>query len=210
MDKPSLHICQSSLIKELLTRLSDKNTKPAEFSELVYLISLFLINEALEDMPVCFVDVETPLSRAYCPLIDARIGFFPILRAGIPMGNAAQKLLPSAGVYHLGFRRDERTQVAAPYYTNCPTAEQKVERCIILDPMLATGGSAGQAIRQLKGWKFSCITFVGILASQQGLDRLRREHPDVPVFLAGLDPKLNDKGYIIPGLGDAGDRIYGT
>ncbi len=164
----------------------------------------------MADLSLQAVNIETPVSTAKCSVVDTRVGFFPILRAGRPMGDAGQELLHSASVYHLGFRRDEETQAPVCYSAKRPGPEDKVERCFILDVMVATGGSAVFAVDLLKDWGFKNITGVAILASEQGIRTHHVRHPDVPVFLAGLDPKLNDKGYILPGLGDAGDRIYGT
>ncbi len=210
MDKPSLHICNHPLTQNKLAHLRAKRTNSPRFSELVRELTWLLLPKAMEELSLKTVEIETPLANAQCSIVDTRVGFFPIIRAGIPMGEAGQQLLHSAKVYHFGFRRDEETQVAAACSTNRPKSEDGIERCFVLDVMLATGGSAVLAVNFLKSWEFRKITYVAILASEQGIRTLHARHPDVPVFLAGLDPKLNDKGYIIPGLGDAGDRIYGT
>ncbi|HYP19575.1 MAG TPA: uracil phosphoribosyltransferase, partial [Chloroflexia bacterium] len=161
------------------------------------------------DLETVAMDVETPLATMEgCKLAD-RIGFVPILRAGIGMVDAALELIPTAQVWHIGLYRDHRTLLPVEYYNKLPI-QPTVDLCIVLDPMLATAGSATATVKILKDWGARKIKFVGLIAAPEGIERLHGEHPDVPIHVAAVDTHLNDVGYIVPGLGDAGDRQFGT
>jgi uracil phosphoribosyltransferase len=172
-------------------------------------IALLLIYEATADLPLHPRVVETPLAPYNGQEVDARIGLVPILRAGLGMVDGVWELLPSAEVWHIGLYRDERTLKPVEYYNKLPV-EPTVSVCLVLDPMLATGGSAVATIDILKRWGVRRIKFVGLIGAPEGISRLHTAHPEVPIHLAAIDERLNDKGYILPGLGDAGDRQFGT
>jgi len=199
------------LMQHYLTLLRDKTTPPDRFRNVLHRASFVLLYEALVDLPVRKVSVETPLEPTEGHEIAARIGFMPILRAGLGMVNAALELVPTAQVWHLGFKRDEATLKPVVYYN--PLADRSVipvDIAFILDPMLATGGSAAAAARLLKEHGVQDVRFVGLIAAPEGIARMRSEHPDVPLFLGVVDRQLNEHGYILPGLGDAGDRLFAT
>ena len=169
-----------------------------------------LVYEATRDLPTCEVEVQTPITTAKCRVIAGRkLAFVPILRAGLGMVDGALELVPSARVGHIGMYRDEETLIPHPYYCKLPKDIHERD-VIVLDPMLATGGSAVDAIDQIKSKNPRSIKFMCIIAAPEGLSFLTEKHPDVQVYCANLDEKLNEHGYIIPGLGDAGDRIFGT
>jgi uracil phosphoribosyltransferase len=197
------------LVAHKLTRLRDRETDPRTFRELVREIALLLIYEATADLPLHGRLVQTPMMPYAGKEVDARIGLVPILRAGLGMVDGVWELLPSAEVWHIGLYRDERTLKPVEYYNKLPV-EPTVSVCLVLDPMLATGGSAVATIDILKRWGVRRIKFVGLIGAPEGINRLHSVHPEVPVHLGVIDQGLNEKGYILPGLGDAGDRQFGT
>jgi uracil phosphoribosyltransferase len=204
-----VHISSHPLIQHKLARLRAVDTKPPEFRDLVATISRVLFVEAIADVSLRPVAVTTPLTRTEGREIAERIGLVPVLRAGLGMAEAMLQALPEATVWHLGLYRDHATLKPVTYYNKLP-AQPEMDTALVLDPMLATGGSAIAAIDILKKHGTPRVKFVGIIAAPEGRDALRAAHPDVPIFLAALDERLNDIGYIVPGLGDAGDRQFGT
>ena len=197
------------LVQHKLTLLRDVETKPKKFRELIREVSMLLCYEATEDLGLKPVTVDTPMGTAVGEELVDKIGLIPVLRAGLGMVEGIWEMMPSAEVWHIGLYRDERTLKPVSYYNKLPTSPT-VQVCLVLDPMLATGGSASATIDILKNWGAERIKFLGILAAPEGIERLQHDHPDVPIHIATIDQKLNDIGYIIPGLGDAGDRQFGT
>lgn len=197
------------LVKHKITLMRDAQTKPKKFRELIREVTLLLAYEATADLAVSKGTVETPLETAVGYELQDKIGLVPVLRAGLGMVNGFWEMMPSAEVWHIGLYRDEQTLQPVSYYNKLPTSPT-VEVCMVLDPMLATGGSASATIDILKNWGAQRIKFVGILAAPEGIAELHKNHPDVPIHIAQIDEKLNDVGYILPGLGDAGDRQFGT
>ena len=208
MSKP--FIADHPLIQHKVTLLRDKNTGSKEFRELIQEITELMCYEATRDLPTCEVDIETPIAKTTSRVIAGRkLAFVPILRAGLGMVDGALELVPAARVGHIGLYRDPKTLKPVEYYCKLPGDIEERE-VIVLDPMLATGGSAVDAITQIKLRKPKSIKFMCIIAAPEGLKKLTEVHPDVQVYCAALDSHLNDHGYIVPGLGDAGDRIFGT
>jgi uracil phosphoribosyltransferase len=197
------------LVGHKLTRLRDRSTKPKKFRELVRELAALLTYEATTDLTTTPVEISTPMGDTIGADLKEKIGLVPILRAGLGMVEGVWELMPSAEVWHIGLYRDERTLKPVAYYNRLPVAPT-VGVCLILDPMLATGGSAVATVDILKDWGVSKIKFVGLIAAPEGIQRLHKAHPDVPIHLAAIDDRLNDNGYILPGLGDAGDRQFGT
>jgi uracil phosphoribosyltransferase len=197
------------LVQHKLVRLRAADTKPPEFRSLVCEISRVLFYEATQDVLLRPVSVATPLAAASCHQIAEKVGLVPVLRAGLGMADAMLEALPEATVWHLGLYRDHATLKPVTYYNKMP-AKPDMDLAIVLDPMLATGGSAIAALDILKAAGTPKVKFAGIIAAPEGVAALQTAHPDVPVFLAALDTHLNDLGYIVPGLGDAGDRQFGT
>ena len=206
---PHVHISPHPLVQHKLTLLRRTITEPKKFRELVRELTQFLIYEATLDLPLSAVEIETPLARLVGQEIGARIGLVPILRAGLGMVAPILDLIPTAHVWHLGLYRDHATLEPVTYYNKLPP-EVDVDLCMVLDPMLATGGSAIAAVDILKRWGAKQIIFLGLIAAPEGVAALTSAHADVPIYLAAVDERLNDKGYIVPGLGDAGDRQFGT
>ncbi|MBF1256034.1 uracil phosphoribosyltransferase [Stomatobaculum longum] len=198
------------LVQHKITRLRDKTTGTNEFRSLVEEIGMLMGYEALADLATEDIEVETPLERTLSPVIAGRkMAVVPILRAGLGMVNGIQALVPTAKVGHIGLYRDPDTHKPVEYYCKLPTPIE--ERTIVVtDPMLATGGSACDAIRMIKQHGGKKIKFMCIIAAPEGLERLRQEHPDIQIYVGHLDRQLNEHAYILPGLGDAGDRIFGT
>lgn len=196
-------------MREKLTRLRDETTPPKIFRELVAEIATLLLYEATADLPTDDREVRTPLAAYKGARLRDKVGLIPVLRAGIGMVEAALELMPEAQVWHIGLFRDERTLRPIEYYNKLPSSAT-VQVCLVLDPMLATGGSAAATIDVLKKWGAQRIKYVGIIAAPEGVRALVSAHPDVPIHVAALDERLNEKGYIVPGLGDAGDRQFGT
>ena len=203
-------IMDHPLVQHKVSLLRSKNTGTKEFKELVSEIATLLCYEATRDLPTEEIEVETPIAIARTRVLSGRkLALVPILRAGLGMVDGMLALLPAAKVGHIGMYRDEKTLEPVEYYCKLPAdiAEREV---IVLDPMLATGGSACDAISQIKKRGVKNLKFIGIIAAPEGLKRLQEAHPDVDIYVAALDEKLNENGYIVPGLGDAGDRIFGT
>jgi uracil phosphoribosyltransferase len=209
---PTLHVSQHPAVLHKLGILRDEKTEPKKFREVVRELSWLLGYEALADARVRRIKVQTPLEEMDGHELGERIGLIPILRAGLGMVDAMLELMPTAEVWHLGLFRDERTLQPVEYYNKLPDAAS-VDLCLILDPMLATGGSATAAIEVLKRWGAVTpvrIKLVNLIAAPEGVEAVAAAHPDVEIHCAALDRQLNDKGYIMPGLGDAGDRQFGT
>jgi len=204
-----VHESQHPLVKHKLTKLRDIATTPKKFRELIREISILLAYEATQDMQLEAVEVETPLTKTTGKILREQIGLVPILRAGLGMVEGVWEMMPSSEVWHLGLFRDERTLQPVQYYNKLPIAPT-VQVCLVLDPMLATGGSAIATIDILKEWGAPRIKYLGIIAAPEGIKALHKAHPDVPIYMATIDDHLNDIGYIVPGLGDAGDRQFGT
>jgi uracil phosphoribosyltransferase len=196
-------------VRHKLGILRNVRTEPKKFREVVRELSWLLGYEALADARMRPLDVETPLETMAGEELADRIGLIPILRAGLGMVDAMLELMPTAEVWHLGLFRDERTLRPVEYYNKLPDSAT-VDLCLILDPMLATGGSATAAIEVLKRWGAERIKLVNLIAAPEGVEAVATAHPDVEIYTASLDRQLNDKGYIQPGLGDAGDRQFGT
>lgn len=198
------------LIQHKLSILRNKDTGSKEFRQLVSEIAMLMCYDATRDLPLREVEVETPCGIAKSKILAGRkLAFVPILRAGLGMVDGVLSLVPAARVGHIGLYRDEKTLQPVEYYCKLP-ADIDQREVIVVDPMLATGGSAIDAITQIKLRGPKNIKFMCIIAAPEGLEALKKAHPDVDIFCAALDEKLNSNGYIIPGLGDAGDRIFGT
>ena len=198
------------LIQHKLSILRDKNTSVKEFRELVSEIAMLMCYEATRDLPLEEIEVETPIAVAKARRISGKkLAVVPILRAGLGMVDGMVSLIPNAKVGHIGLFRDPETKEPVKYYFTMPPdiAERDV---IVVDPMLATGGSASAAISFIKETGVSRIKLMCIIGAPEGVERMQQDHPDVPIYIAALDEKLNENAYIVPGLGDAGDRIFGT
>jgi len=205
----NLYVSKHPMIAHKLGILRNINTEHQKFRELVKEISGLLAYEVLADLPTDPVDVQTPMGIAKCRELKEKVGLVPILRAGLGMVEGFWSFIPSAEVWHIGLYRDEQTLKPVQYYNKLPT-EATVSLCLILDPMLATGGSATATIDVLKHWGVKKIKFVGLIGAPEGIEQVHKNHPEVPIHLACVDEKLNEIGYIVPGLGDAGDRQFGT
>jgi uracil phosphoribosyltransferase len=204
-----VHVSTHPLIQHQLARLRSVETKPREFRDLVAGLGRLLFFEATQDIPLRLVRVQTPLVGMNCSEIVDKVGLVPVLRAGLGMAEAMLQALPEATVWHLGLYRDHDTLKPVTYYNKVP-AKSDLDLAIVLDPMLATGGSAIVAIDILKKAGIPKVKFAGLIGAPEGVAALQKAHPDVPIFLAALDSHLNGVGYIVPGLGDAGDRQFGT
>ncbi len=202
-----LQVSRHPLILHKLSILRDENTEPKRFREVVDEITSLLCYEATADLPVKTVRVRTPLVETDCQEIDARIGLVPILRSGLGMVDAVLDLVPQAEVWHLGFYRDEKTLQPVEYYKKIPS-QNPVDVALVLDPMLATGGSAVAALDALKAWGVPRIKLLAMLAAPEGIEHIATHSPGTEVFVAAIDARLNEHGYIVPGLGDAGDRMF--
>jgi uracil phosphoribosyltransferase len=206
---PNLRCSNHPLIVHTLTELTDERTSSRAFRVLARRLTTLLVYEATATLPLAPVEYRTPMEATTGARLAVRIGLVPILRAGLGMVEPALDALPDAEVWHLGLYRDEKTLEPVSYYNRLP------ERCpddhvFILDPMLATGGSASDAIDVVKRWGAPAISFVGLIAAPEGVARLQERHPDVTVHVAALHRQLNEHAFILPGLGDAGDRLFGT
>ncbi len=206
---PSLHVSTHPAVLHKLAILRNVATEPKKFREIVRELSWLLGHEALADVRVRPITIQTPLETTEAHQLADRIGLVPILRAGLGMVDAMLELMPTAEVWHLGLFRDERTLRPVEYYNKLPDSAT-VDLCLILDPMLATGGSATAAIEVLKRWGATRIKLINLIAAPEGVAAVTAAHPDVEIYCAALDRQLNEKGYILPGLGDAGDRQFGT
>lgn len=205
----ALHIIDHPLVQHKLSIMRDKETSTMKFRALLEEIAMFMGYEITRDLPLTYVDIETPLMPMKAPMIAGKkVVIVPILRAGLGMVDGLMKLMPSARIGHIGMYRDEETCKPVFYYYKMPTGKERL--VLLTDPMLATGGSACDAITRLKADGYTQIRLVCLVASPQGVQAVQKQHPDVDIYLASLDEDLNDKNYILPGLGDAGDRIFGT
>jgi uracil phosphoribosyltransferase len=202
---PSRH----PLVAHKLSRLRSVETEPKKFRELVRELAALLAYEATADLATTPIEIQTPMTTTMGAELKEKIGLIPILRAGLGLVEGFWDLMPSAEVWHIGLYRDERTLRPVEYYNKLPT-EPTVSVCLVLDPMLATGGSAVATVDILKRWGVKKIKFVGLIGAPEGIQRMQEHHPDVPIHLAAIDDHLNERGYIVPGLGDAGDRQFGT
>ena len=205
----SVHIIDHPLVQHKLSIMRDKNASTKKFRQLLEEISMLMGYEVTRDFPLVYEEIETPLQTMSAPKIAGKkVVIAPILRAGLGMVDGLLRLIPSARVGHIGMYRDEETCKPVFYYYKMPAYKDRL--VIVTDPMLATGGSAWDAITRLKKDGFQNIRLMCLVASPQGVKAVRENHPDVDIYLASLDEGLNDKNYILPGLGDAGDRIFGT
>ena len=215
MNHPNVHVSNHPLIRHKLTKLRDINTEPKKFRELVREIAILLAYEATADLALEETTITTPLQETTGFRLHDKIGLVPILRAGLGMVEGFWEMMPPAEVWHIGFYRDERTLKPVAYYNRLPVSPT-VQVCVILDPMLATGGSAVECVTLLKKWGARRIKFVGMIGAPEGIQKLTTEHPDIDVYLGAIDERLTTEedafpaGYIMPGLGDAGDRQFGT
>ncbi len=210
MKQPHLTIVKHPLVQHKLTLMRMEQTPSSEFRRLLRELSMLLAYEVTRDLPLTQIEIQTPVTKTTAPVAEAKkLTLVSILRAGNGILDGMLELIPSARVGHIGIYRDPQTLTPVEYYFKMPP-DMGQRDVIIVDPMLATGNSAAAAIARIKDLKPLSIKFVCLIASPEGVDLLRDEHPDVPVFTASVDEKLNEHGYIVPGLGDAGDRIYGT
>ena len=205
----ALHIIDHPLVLHKLSLMRDKKTSTKKFRELLREIAMFMGYEVTRDFPLTYEEIETPLQKMNAPKISGKkVVIAPILRAGLGMVDGLTTLIPSARVGHIGMYRDEETCLPVFYYYKMPAHKDRL--VIVTDPMLATGGSACDAIARLKADGYKSIRLMCLVASPQGVKAVEEQHPDVDIYLAALDEGLNEKNYILPGLGDAGDRIFGT
>ena len=206
----SLHVIEHPLVQHKLSLMRSKETSTSTFRNLLREISMLLAYEVCRDLPTSKVQIETPIAPMLAPLLDGKkVVLVSILRAGTGMLDGMLQILPSARVGHIGLYRDPKTLVPVEYYYKVPENMQDRD-CIVVDPMLATGNSAAAAIDRLKESSPRSIKFVCLLTCPEGLKTFHSQHPDIPVFTAAVDERLNEKSYIVPGLGDAGDRLFGT
>lgn len=204
-----VHVSTHPLVQHKLTLLRDKNTDFRSFRELMRELAMLLCYEATLDLQLTPKPVETPMGTAQGYKAEEIIGLVPVLRAGLGMVEGVLQLLPSVQVWHIGLYRDEQTLRPVQYYNRLP-AQHNIQICIVLDPMLATGGSAVATVDILKKAGVQRIRYMGLIAAPEGVEKLSTAHPDVPIYLAAIDKRLNEIGFIEPGLGDAGDRQFGT
>lgn len=204
-----LFVSEHPLIQSKMTMLRNKDTGSKEFREIIGEVAMLLLYEATRDLPLTEVQVETPVATATCSTVDAKFAIVPILRAGIGMTDGLLSLMPNAKIGHIGLYRDPVTLNPVEYYCKLP-ADVEDRIVFLTDPMLATGGTAEAAIGFLKDRGVKNIIMLSILAAPDGVNKLQEAHPDVDIYTAAYDNILNDHGYIVPGLGDAGDRIFGT
>ncbi len=197
------------LVAHKLALLRSTDTKPKKFRELVRELAILLAVEATQDLETKEVEVTTPMGQTKGQELLTGIGLVPVLRAGLGMVEGIWEMMPGAEVWHIGLKRDERTLQPMQYYANKPV-QSRVQVCLILDPMLATGGSASATCSLLKEWGVTKIKYIGLIAAPEGIQKLQADHPDVPIHVGAVDSHLNEIGYIVPGLGDAGDRQFGT
>jgi len=209
LNEKLIHVSDHPLVKHKITMLRDTRTDPKLFRELLREISVLVAYEATTDLAIREKQVMTPMGRASGYQLEERVGLVPILRAGLGMVEGVWNMMPNTEVWHIGLFRDEQTLEPVEYYNRLPVSPT-VEVCLVLDPMLATGGSAVATIDILKEWGASRVKFLGVIAAPEGVENLSQSHPDVPIHLAAIDEELNEIGYIVPGLGDAGDRLFGT
>ena len=204
-----VHVVDHPLVHDRMAKIRSIDTDSAQMRRYVDDVTRLLLTEALRALPISPIEVRTPLERTEGHVISTKVGLVPILRAGLGMITAAQQFLPEASVLHLGLKRDEDTLEPIAYYNKLPTPPM-VSEAIILDPMLATGGTACEACVQLRASGIHRVQFVGLLASPEGLQTLLDAEPNITIVLAAIDRQLDERGFILPGLGDAGDRLFGT
>ncbi len=209
-NNPKFHHVRHPLIEHKLAILRDENTTTKQFAELAEEIAMLLTYEATKDLPLEEVSIKTPLETMNAYMVSGKaVGIVPILRAGLGMVSGVQKLIPNAKIGHIGLYRDEKTCQPVEYYCKLPAdAERRI--LLVVDPMLATGGSASDAITMIKNRGVTKIKLCCIVSAPKGIERILRDHPDVDLYVAAVDRELNEHSYILPGLGDAGDRIFGT
>lgn len=209
LDLPAVHISRHPVVHHKLTALRDKRTQPPEFYRLVRELGTLLAYEATADLALEPAEIETPLEPMHGVQLAGGVGIVPILRAGLGLADGFRQVLPDAPVWHLGLRRDEHTLEPIEYYNQLARAVN-LQVCFSVDPMLATGGSAIDALTTLKRYGVPHLRYVGLIGAPYGVLKLREAHPEVPIYLGAVDERLDDRGYICPGLGDAGDRQFGT
>jgi len=205
---PAIEVCHP-LVSHHLARLRDESTPPEEFRQLIQRLAVLLAYEATQDLALKQVEVQTPLTATHCHTLSQRIGLVPILRAGLGLVDPILNLIPSAEVWHLGLYRDEATALPVEYYSKLPES-RPVDVALLLDPMLATGGSAVAALGALQKWGVKQVKLLSVIASRDGVAAVQREFPETQVYVCVIDPELNSRKYIVPGLGDAGDRFFNT
>lgn len=205
----ALHLVQHPIVQDALTSLRDRATKPSHFRRLTHRLSLVVATDATRKLPMTLARVETPMEMAQGEVLDGDVVVVPVLRAGLGMVEAVLELLPQARVGHIGLQRDEHTALASRYYAKLP-ADVQGSTALIVDPMLATGGSALAAVEILKQAGVRDVRLLCIVAAPEGIAALERVHPSLPIFTAAVDRELNASKFILPGLGDFGDRLYGT
>lgn len=205
-----VHVFDHPLIQHKLTIMRQTTTGPKEFRELLEEISMLMVYEVTRDLPTIDVEIETPLCKTTQKMLAGKkLGIVPILRAGLGMVDGIMNMVPACRIGHIGLYRDPETLEPVEYYCKLP-ADAEERELILLDPMLATGGSASDAITLIKKRGCKHIRLVNLIAAPEGIAKVQADHPDVDIYVAGLDDHLNDHGYIVPGLGDAGDRLFGT
>ena len=205
-----VHVFDHPLIQHKLTIMRQTTTGPKEFRELLEEISMLMVYEVTRDLPTVEVEIETPICKTTQKMLAGKkLGIVPILRAGLGMVDGISNMIPACRIGHIGLYRDPETLEPVEYYCKLPHDAQERE-LLVLDPMLATGGSASDAITMIKKRGCKHIRLVNLIAAPEGIARVQQDHPDVDIYVAGLDSHLNDHGYIVPGLGDAGDRLFGT
>jgi len=209
-EKSSVKVANHPLVQQILTRIRDYQTPTGEVRQKALQLSKFLVYEAMSELSTREVGVQTPVGAAKGTALTDYLILAPVLRAGLILAEAAQELMPSARIYHVGLRRDEATLQAISYYAKLPEALPSESRVYVLDPMLATGGSAVAAISLFADLKVETIHLVSFVAAPEGIKRVHTKFPQVKITTASIDDNLNEHGYIVPGLGDAGDRIFGT
>ena len=205
-----VHVFDHPLIQHKLTIMRQTTTGPKEFRELLEEISMLMVYEVTRDLPTVDVEIETPLCKTTQKMLAGKkLGIVPILRAGLGMVDGIMNMIPACRIGHIGLYRDPETLEPVEYYCKLP-ADAEERELILLDPMLATGGSASDALTLIKKRGCNHIRLVNLIAAPEGIAKVQQDHPDVDIYVAGLDSHLNDHGYIVPGLGDAGDRLFGT
>ena len=206
----NVHVLDHPLIQHKLTIMRQPTTGPKEFRELLEEISMLMVYEVTRDLPTIDVEIETPICKTTQKMLAGKkLGIVPILRAGLGMVDGIMNMIPACRIGHIGLYRDPETLEPVEYYCKLP-ADAEERELILLDPMLATGGSASDAITLIKKRGCNHIRLVNLIAAPEGIAKVQAAHPDVDIYVAGLDERLNDHGYIVPGLGDAGDRLFGT
>ena len=205
-----VHVFDHPLIQHKLSIMRKTETGPKEFRELLEEISMLMVYEVTRDLPTEEVEIDTPICKTKVKMLAGKkLGIVPILRAGLGMVDGISNMIPACRIGHIGLYRDPETLEPVEYYCKLPHDAQERE-LLVLDPMLATGGSASDAITMIKKRGCKHIRLVNLIAAPEGIARVQQDHPDVDIYVAGLDERLNDHGYIVPGLGDAGDRLFGT